>query len=84
MAAPPGMFSLMGAMAVTRTATPSVSSTVIAAMTIAAPDMSVFMVVMPPAVLRDSPPESKVTPLPTSTMWRGASASLAAGSSTSV
>ena len=35
-------------------------------MTAAAPDMSVFIVSMPPAVLIDRPPESNTTPLPTS------------------
>ena len=68
MAEPPGMFSLIGAMAVTLTWTSSASRTVMAAITMAAPDMSVFIVVMPAAVLRESPPESKVTPLPTRTM----------------
>ena len=34
-------------------------------MTAAAPDMSVFIVSMPSAVLSDRPPESKVMPLPT-------------------
>ena len=41
--------------------------------------MSVFMVVMPSAVLSESPPESKVMPLPTSTTW-GTSAVAATGS----
>ncbi len=36
-----------------------------AARTAAAPDMSVFMVAMPAAVLIDRPPESNVIPLPT-------------------
>ena len=37
------------------------------ARTAAAPDMSVFMVSIESAGLSDSPPESKVMPLPTST-----------------
>ena len=37
----------------------------IAASTAAAPDLSVFIVSMPSAVLSDRPPESKVIPLPT-------------------
>ena len=35
------------------------------ASTAAAPDMSVFIVSIPSAVLIDRPPESKVMPLPT-------------------
>ncbi len=66
-ARPPGMFSVVGAMAVTRTGTPSSPHAPIAASTAAAPLMSVFMVTMPSAVLSESPPESKVMPLPTST-----------------
>ena len=38
----------------------------IVASTAAAPDMSVFIVSMPCAGLMDKPPESKITPLPTS------------------
>ena len=44
-----------------------------AASTAAAPDMSHFIVSMPSEGLSDSPPESKVTPLPTRARW-GASA----------
>ncbi len=40
------------------------------ARTAAAPDMSVFMVVMDVAGFNDRPPESKVIPLPTSTTCR--------------
>ena len=36
-----------------------------APITAAAPDMSVFIVSMPSAVLSDRPPESNVMPLPT-------------------
>jgi len=70
-AASPGMFSVIGAIAVTLAPTPSAAAAPRAPRTMAAPDMSVFMVVMPSAVLSDSPPESKVMPLPTSTMWAG-------------
>ena len=35
-----------------------------AAITAAAPPMSLFMVIMPAGVLSDRPPESKVMPLP--------------------
>ena len=66
-ARPPGMFSVVGVMAVTRTRTPSSPHADTAASTAAAPLMSVFIVTMPSAVLSDSPPESKVMPLPTST-----------------
>jgi len=41
----------------------------IAAITIAAPVMSVFIAIMASPDLRESPPESKVTPLPTSAIW---------------
>ena len=37
--------------------------------TAAAPEQSVFMVSIESAGLRDSPPESKVIPLPTAPMW---------------
>ncbi len=37
-----------------------------AASTVPAPDMSIFMSFMPSLGLSDSPPESKVMPLPTS------------------
>src|SRR5438477_611579 len=49
----------------TRAFTPSSLSVDIAAITAAAPDMSVFIVSIPPAVLSDKPPESKTTPFPT-------------------
>ena len=78
-AAPPGMFSVMGAMAVTRTGTPSSAQAAMAPSTIAAPLMSVFIVVIPSAVLSDSPPESKVMPLPTSTTWGSGRRSGSAG-----
>ena len=66
MAEPPGMFSVVGTMPITFTLHPSAGSTDMAAITAAAPAMSVFIVIMPSAVLSDRPPESKVMPLPTS------------------
>src|SRR5579884_401177 len=56
----------------TRVFTPRSDRTDMVAATAAAPDMSVFIVSMPPAVLIDRPPESNTTPLPTSaTVPRG-------------
>ena len=66
MALPLGMFSTSGTYPVTRVFTPRSASVDIAAITAAPPDMSVFIVSMPPAVLSDRPPESNTTPLPTS------------------
>ena len=63
------MFSVIGASAVTRTLTPRSAQADSAPSTMAAPLMSVFIVVMPSAVFSDRPPESKVMPLPTSTTW---------------
>ena len=65
-ALPLGMFSTSGTNPITRVFTPRSRSADIAAITAAAPDMSVFIVSMPPAVLSDRPPESNTTPLPTS------------------
>ncbi len=65
MALGPGMFSVVGTNPMTFDCTPAVRSTDIAPMTAAAPDMSVFIVSMPSAVLSDRPPESKVMPFPT-------------------
>ena len=75
----PGMFSAIGAMAVTRTRTARSAQAERAAITIAAPLMSVFMVDIPSAVLRERPPESKVMPLPTRTTW-GTRPSIVTGS----
>ena len=75
----PGMFSVTGAIAVTLTPTSSSPHAEIVANTMAAPLISVFMVVMPSGVLRDRPPESKVMPLPTSTTW-GTRPSISTGS----
>jgi hypothetical protein len=66
MARPLGMFSVSGSSPTTRTGASSARRADMAASTAAAPDMSVFMVIIPSAVLMDSPPESNVTPLPTS------------------
>ena len=60
-----GMFSVAGTMPITRTLAFSAGSSDIAASTAAAPDMSVFIVSMPSAVLIDRPPLSNVIPLPT-------------------
>ena len=65
MARPPGMFSVVGMMPTTFTRGARAGSTDMVASTAAAPDMSVFMVSMPSAVLSERPPESKVMPLPT-------------------
>ena len=59
------MFSAIGAKAVTRIGRPRRAIAKVAAMTLAAPAMSPFMLVMLEAGLMLRPPESKVTPLPT-------------------
>jgi hypothetical protein len=66
MAVPLGMFSTIGVKATTLVFTPRSCRPDIAAITAAAPDMSVFIVSMPDAVFSESPPESNTTPLPTS------------------
>ena len=63
---PDGMFSVHAASACTSTASFSSAAAATAASTAAAPAMSVFMSSMPSLVFSDSPPESNVTPLPTS------------------
>ena len=63
---PDTMFSAIGANAVTLTGRPSRAMARVAAMTLAAPAMSPFMLTMLEAGLMVRPPESKVTPLPTS------------------
>ena len=65
MAWPLGMFSVAGTMPMTRTFGANAGSNDIALSTAAAPDMSVFIVSMPSAVLIDRPPLSNVMPLPT-------------------
>ena len=64
-----GRFSVIGAIAVIFTSSARRLAIEIAAITIAAPLMSVFIAIMPSGGLSDSPPESKVMPLPTSAMW---------------
>ena len=59
---PPGMFSVSGTKAVIRIRHPRAAAASTAASTAAPPPMSVFMVSIPPAVLSDRPPESKVMP----------------------
>ena len=66
MARPLGMFSVVGMIPITRTGTCRSARADIVASTAAAPDMSVFIDIMPSAVLSESPPESKVIPFPTS------------------
>ena len=66
-AVPDGMFSVQAAIACTSTGSFWRATASIAAITAAAPDMSVFMSSMPSLVFSESPPESKVTPLPIST-----------------
>ena len=68
-AEPLGMFSVIGAHAVTGIRPPRAAMASTAASTAAAPPMSVFIVSMPVAGLRERPPESKVIPLPTRARW---------------
>ena len=65
-AVPDGMFSAIGAQAVTLTSRPSRAIAVIAAMIAAAPPMSDFIHSIAVDGLSDRPPESNVMPLPTS------------------
>ncbi len=65
MAVPLGMFSVAATQPTTRSGSSSSAAAMVAAMTAAAPPMSLFMVIIPAGVFRDSPPESKVMPLPT-------------------
>ena len=60
------MFSVIGVQTVMAVRPPRAAMASTAASTAAAPPMSVFIVSMPVAVFNDSPPESKVIPLPTS------------------
>ena len=64
-ASPPSMLSVMGRYALTLTGAATTGSTDIAPMMAAAPHMSIFIIIMPCAVLMDRPPASKVIPLPT-------------------
>ena len=63
------MFSVIGAQAVMGIRPPTAAMASTAARTAAAPPMSVFMVSMPAGGFSDSPPESKVIPLPTRARW---------------
>ncbi len=65
MAVPLGMFSVAATQPTTRTGSFSWAQAMVAAITAAAPPMSLFMVIMPAGVLRERPPESKVMPFPT-------------------
>ena len=80
MAVPLGMFSVQGAMPITRTFTPAALQAPSVAMTAAAPLMSSFIVIMPSPLLSDRPPESNVMPLPTSTTVGALAAPASAGS----
>ena len=66
---PLGMFSAMQAKAVTLTGSSSSAIATVAATMAAAPAMSSFIVCMEEPGLMESPPESKVMPLPTSARW---------------
>ena len=68
-ALPDGMFSASAAYAVILIFRPDSAIAWVAASTAAAPDMSHFIVYMPSAGLRLSPPVSNVMPLPTSARW---------------
>jgi hypothetical protein len=72
MAVPDGMFSAAATRPVTLARTPSRPSADIAPITAAPPAMSVFISFMPSLGFSDSPPLSKVMPLPISTTCRGA------------
>ena len=65
MALPPGRFSTSGMYPSTFTGSPSSAMAATADSTAAAPAMSHFMSSICSLVLSDSPPLSKVTPLPT-------------------
>ena len=71
-AEPDGMFSVAATSPCTSTGGRSRGSTLRTPRTAAAPDMSPFMRTMPSAVLRSSPPESNVMPLPISAIRRRA------------
>ena len=61
---PTGMFSAIGARAGDPDRDVQAGRAHMAARTAAAPPMSLFMVIIPSADLSESPPESKVMPLP--------------------
>ena len=64
MADPDGMFSARQSTVVTSTFRPSLAMASVAASTVAAPAMSYFIPTMPSAGFSESPPVSKVIPLP--------------------
>ena len=64
-AVPLGRLSVHIIQPTTSVRTSSPGSSAMVASTVAAPAMSVFIVIMPAAGLSDRPPESKVMPLPT-------------------
>src|SRR3954466_7268098 len=66
---PDGMFLVQAASAGTSYGTPRSASTPMALMTAAAPDMSIFISSIALDGLSDRPPESNVTPLPTSAIF---------------
>ncbi len=68
MAVPLGMFSTRPTRPMTFNGSLSRAMASIAPTTVAAPDMSHFMLNMPSLGLSDRPPESNVTPLPTKAM----------------
>ena len=65
-AVPDGMFSAIGAHAVTLRSSPSRAMAMVAAMIAAAPPMSDFIHSIATGGFSDRPPESNVMPLPTS------------------
>ncbi|MNI62646.1 hypothetical protein D3C73_1179760 [compost metagenome] len=58
------MFSARAATATTSTGAPALARARTAPTTLAAPDMSIFILPMPEPDFSDRPPESKVMPLP--------------------
>ncbi len=74
MADPDGMFSAMHSQAVSRTGRPSRAAASTTAMTVAAPVMSYFIPAMDAGGFSESPPLSKVMPLPTRARCRAAPA----------
>ena len=72
-ACPPGMFSTAGATAISGIPGASRAAVTMAAITVHAPVLSIFISSIRSAGLMLMPPESKQTPLPTSARWRPAS-----------
>jgi hypothetical protein len=71
-AVPDGMFSASASTAVTATGSSSCAAALTTASAVAAPAMSIFMVIIASEGFSDSPPVSKVMPLPTSATCRSA------------